>query len=159
MKRRDVALQAMVHAQPPHLTYLSHVPRYRSDATMRAAATWVASTSNWPRPTCASSARPNVSTEWCRCLALAMGPAGRRGRHRCRAGTVATEQVASPWLSATFAAPARVAIRADSAFSRPFGVTKALWPSSRARASAATDEVAFELAAGDALYLSVGEAR
>lgn len=32
--RRDVIFQAVVHAQPPHLTYLSHVPAYRGNAAM-----------------------------------------------------------------------------------------------------------------------------
>lgn len=32
--RRDVMFQALVHAQPPHLAYLSHLPAYRSDAEM-----------------------------------------------------------------------------------------------------------------------------
>ena len=32
--RRGVDFQAVVHAQPPHLTYLSHVPAYRDDETM-----------------------------------------------------------------------------------------------------------------------------
>jgi rhamnulose-1-phosphate aldolase len=32
--RRAVELHAVVHAQPPHLTYLSHIPAYRDGATM-----------------------------------------------------------------------------------------------------------------------------
>ncbi len=32
--RRGVNFQAVVHAQPPHLTYLSHIPAYRSDEAM-----------------------------------------------------------------------------------------------------------------------------
>lgn len=32
--RRGVDFQAVVHAQPPHLTYLSHIPAYRSDEAM-----------------------------------------------------------------------------------------------------------------------------
>lgn len=32
--RRGVAFHAVVHAQPPHLTYLSHVPSYRSTEQM-----------------------------------------------------------------------------------------------------------------------------
>jgi len=32
--RRGLDLHAVVHAQPPHLTYLSHVPAYRDDETM-----------------------------------------------------------------------------------------------------------------------------
>ena len=35
--RRDLPFHAVVHAQPPHLTYLSHVPAYRSDAAMNRA--------------------------------------------------------------------------------------------------------------------------
>ena len=31
--RRGVNFQAVVHAQPPHMTYLSHVPAYRDTAT------------------------------------------------------------------------------------------------------------------------------
>ena len=31
---RGLDFHAVVHAQPPHLTYLSHVPAYRDDATM-----------------------------------------------------------------------------------------------------------------------------
>jgi rhamnulose-1-phosphate aldolase len=34
---RGIDFQAVVHAQPPHLTYLSHVPAYRSTAAMNAA--------------------------------------------------------------------------------------------------------------------------
>lgn len=34
--RRGITFQAVVHAQPPHLTYLSHVPAYRSTAAMNA---------------------------------------------------------------------------------------------------------------------------
>jgi rhamnulose-1-phosphate aldolase len=34
--RRDVPFQAVVHAQPPHLTYLSHIPAYRSTAALNA---------------------------------------------------------------------------------------------------------------------------
>ncbi|MEU5099339.1 class II aldolase/adducin family protein [Streptomyces sp. NPDC020996] len=30
MARRDIPFQALVHAQPPHLTYLSHIPAYRT---------------------------------------------------------------------------------------------------------------------------------
>ncbi|HIE60300.1 MAG TPA: rhamnulose-1-phosphate aldolase, partial [Microbacterium sp.] len=33
---RNVEFQAVVHAQPPHLTFLSHIPAYRDDATMNA---------------------------------------------------------------------------------------------------------------------------
>lgn len=32
--RRGVNFQAVVHAQPPHLTYLSHIPEYRDDESM-----------------------------------------------------------------------------------------------------------------------------
>jgi rhamnulose-1-phosphate aldolase len=32
--RRGVDFHAVVHAQPPHLTYLSHIPAYRDDETM-----------------------------------------------------------------------------------------------------------------------------
>jgi rhamnulose-1-phosphate aldolase len=32
--RRGLALHAVVHAQPPHLTYLSHIPAYRDSAAM-----------------------------------------------------------------------------------------------------------------------------
>lgn len=32
--RRGVTFQAVVHAQPPYLTYLSHIPAYRSDEAM-----------------------------------------------------------------------------------------------------------------------------
>lgn len=32
--RRGVSFQAVVHAQPPHLTYLSHIPAYRTDEGM-----------------------------------------------------------------------------------------------------------------------------
>lgn len=34
---RGIDFQAVVHAQPPHLTYLSHVPAYRTTAAMNAA--------------------------------------------------------------------------------------------------------------------------
>ncbi|MFZ1489787.1 MAG: class II aldolase/adducin family protein [Ilumatobacteraceae bacterium] len=34
VERRDVVFQALVHAQPPHLAYLSHIPAYRSDEAM-----------------------------------------------------------------------------------------------------------------------------
>lgn len=34
--RRGIDFQAVVHAQPPHLTYLSHIPAYRDDAAMNA---------------------------------------------------------------------------------------------------------------------------
>lgn len=34
--RRGVDFQAVVHAQPPHLTYLSHIPAYRDTAAMNA---------------------------------------------------------------------------------------------------------------------------
>lgn len=34
--RRGLSFQAVVHAQPPHLTYLSHIPAYRDEATMNA---------------------------------------------------------------------------------------------------------------------------
>jgi len=34
--RRGVDFQAVVHAQPPHLTYLSHIPAYRDNAAMNA---------------------------------------------------------------------------------------------------------------------------
>ncbi len=36
VRRRDVVFHAVVHAQPPHLTYLSHVPAYRDTAAMNA---------------------------------------------------------------------------------------------------------------------------
>lgn len=36
VSRRGLDFQAVVHAQPPHLTYLSHVPVYRDSATMNA---------------------------------------------------------------------------------------------------------------------------
>ncbi|MEV0899419.1 class II aldolase/adducin family protein [Actinoplanes sp. NPDC049802] len=32
--RRGIDFQALVHAQPPHLTYLSHIPAYRTTAAM-----------------------------------------------------------------------------------------------------------------------------
>ena len=32
--RRGLAFHAVVHAQPPHLTYLSHIPAYRDDEKM-----------------------------------------------------------------------------------------------------------------------------
>ncbi|BDZ41366.1 rhamnulose-1-phosphate aldolase [Paraoerskovia sediminicola] len=32
--RRGIDFQAVVHAQPPHLTYLSHIPAYRDDEYM-----------------------------------------------------------------------------------------------------------------------------
>ncbi|MBD7958101.1 class II aldolase/adducin family protein [Microbacterium sp. Sa4CUA7] len=32
--RRNLPFHAVVHAQPPHLTYLSHVPQYRDNETM-----------------------------------------------------------------------------------------------------------------------------
>lgn len=35
--RRDVRFHAVVHAQPPHLTYLSHVPAYRQQRALDAA--------------------------------------------------------------------------------------------------------------------------
>ncbi|GAA5029490.1 class II aldolase/adducin family protein [Microbacterium fluvii] len=35
--RRDLPFHAVVHAQPPHLTHLSHIPAYRSDRAMNAA--------------------------------------------------------------------------------------------------------------------------
>lgn len=35
--RRGIPFHAVVHAQPPHLTHLSHIPEYRSDAAMNAA--------------------------------------------------------------------------------------------------------------------------
>ncbi len=35
--RRGIPFQAVVHAQPPHLTYLSHVPAYRSTQALNAA--------------------------------------------------------------------------------------------------------------------------
>lgn len=35
--RRGLTFQAVVHAQPPHLTYLSHVPAYRDTAALNAA--------------------------------------------------------------------------------------------------------------------------
>jgi rhamnulose-1-phosphate aldolase len=34
---RGIDFQAVVHVQPPHLTYLSHIPSYRSTAAMNAA--------------------------------------------------------------------------------------------------------------------------
>ncbi|HEY0186836.1 MAG TPA: class II aldolase/adducin family protein [Cellulomonas sp.] len=34
---RGIDFQAVVHAQPPHLTYLSHIPAYRDTAAMNAA--------------------------------------------------------------------------------------------------------------------------
>lgn len=34
--RRGVRFQAVVHAQPPHLTYLSHIPSYRDTAALNA---------------------------------------------------------------------------------------------------------------------------
>jgi len=34
--RRGLVFHAVVHAQPPHLTYLSHIPAYRSTAAMNA---------------------------------------------------------------------------------------------------------------------------
>ncbi|SDS87429.1 L-rhamnulose 1-phosphate aldolase [Paraoerskovia marina] len=34
VKRRGVDYQAVVHAQPPHLTFLSHIPQYRDDEYM-----------------------------------------------------------------------------------------------------------------------------
>lgn len=34
--RRDLPFHAVVHAQPPHLTYLSHIPAYRSNRQMNA---------------------------------------------------------------------------------------------------------------------------
>ncbi|WP_296665561.1 class II aldolase/adducin family protein [Demequina sp.] len=37
VERRGVDFQAVVHAQPPHLTYLSHIPAYRDTARMNAA--------------------------------------------------------------------------------------------------------------------------
>jgi len=36
VSRRGLEFQAVVHAQPPHLTYLSHVPTYRDTAVMNA---------------------------------------------------------------------------------------------------------------------------
>jgi rhamnulose-1-phosphate aldolase len=35
--RRGIDFQAVVHAQPPHLTYLSHIPAYRDTRAMNAA--------------------------------------------------------------------------------------------------------------------------
>ena len=35
--RRGIDFHAVVHAQPPHLTYLSHIPAYRDTARMNAA--------------------------------------------------------------------------------------------------------------------------
>ena len=35
--RRGIDFQAVVHAQPPHLTYLSHIPAYRDTKAMNAA--------------------------------------------------------------------------------------------------------------------------
>ena len=35
--RRGIELHAVLHAQPPYLTYLSHIPAYRDDALMNAA--------------------------------------------------------------------------------------------------------------------------
>ncbi|WP_345803402.1 class II aldolase/adducin family protein [Microbacterium sp. AZCO] len=35
--RRNLPFHAVVHAQPPHLTYLSHIPAYRSDRAMNTA--------------------------------------------------------------------------------------------------------------------------
>lgn len=37
VSRRGVKFQAVVHAQPPHLTYLSHIPAYRDTVRMNAA--------------------------------------------------------------------------------------------------------------------------
>lgn len=37
VSRRGVEFQAVVHAQPPHLTYLSHIPAYRDTVRMNAA--------------------------------------------------------------------------------------------------------------------------
>jgi rhamnulose-1-phosphate aldolase len=34
VERRDVVFQAVVHAQPPNLAYLSHIPAYRSDEAL-----------------------------------------------------------------------------------------------------------------------------
>lgn len=34
--RRGIAFQAVVHAQPPHLTYLSHIPAYRETKELNA---------------------------------------------------------------------------------------------------------------------------
>jgi rhamnulose-1-phosphate aldolase len=34
--RRNLMFQAVVHAQPPHLTYLSHIPTYRDTAALNA---------------------------------------------------------------------------------------------------------------------------
>ncbi len=36
VSRRALEFHAVVHAQPPHLTYLSHLPAYRDSATMNA---------------------------------------------------------------------------------------------------------------------------
>lgn len=33
-ERRGIPFQALVHAQPPHLAYLSHIPTYRTDEAM-----------------------------------------------------------------------------------------------------------------------------
>lgn len=35
--RRNLPFHAVVHAQPPHLTHLSHIPEYRSDRAMNTA--------------------------------------------------------------------------------------------------------------------------
>lgn len=37
VSRRGIDFQAVVHAQPPHLTYLSHIPAYRDTTAMNAA--------------------------------------------------------------------------------------------------------------------------
>ncbi|WP_062385581.1 class II aldolase/adducin family protein [Demequina iriomotensis] len=37
VERRGIDFQAVVHAQPPHLTYLSHIPAYRDTARMNGA--------------------------------------------------------------------------------------------------------------------------
>ncbi|WP_227589873.1 class II aldolase/adducin family protein [Demequina pelophila] len=37
VERRGIDFQAVVHAQPPHLTYLSHIPAYRSNERMNRA--------------------------------------------------------------------------------------------------------------------------
>lgn len=34
VEQRDVRFQAVVHAQPPHLTYLSHIPAYRDPTVL-----------------------------------------------------------------------------------------------------------------------------
>jgi rhamnulose-1-phosphate aldolase len=34
VERRGIGFQAIVHAQPPHLTYLSHIPAYRDTAAL-----------------------------------------------------------------------------------------------------------------------------